>query len=919
MFHLIHIISGSFDISDSESDQSGKNPESRNENESEPEETNPLMRLHVMSEKSNWKNESHGQEEIKDEEEKSSKLIHWISLLLLRIKLQYNLSNTLFTVLLNLIYFIFFVLRHPLHLLFPKTISELEHIANLKVLNKTKIFAVCPNPKCTCLYSIDEISCKVNGKLKAEICKKKLWRKRCNTELSFKKKLSFGRTKMVPYKTYPFLPPSEWIRTFFKEEQFLSLTRDRPEPSKTEYRDIWDGKILQQFLMDPDDMTKPLLKDKMNLALLLYLDFFNPFQRAVYSCGAIYMSVLNIPKGKRFKARWSMLIGLIPGPSEPEGHINTYLSPIIDDLIALYSGIQINSLGPRKIFSRSILLPILADLPASRKMSQYKSHKADLPCDKCCFQAVREKGKIGASGKMSFYSDSNKSFPPRTDKEVRKAMNTYRKATNKTTAQTLSQKSGVKYSELVRLPYFDMVQNFLIDPMHNILMGLVSDIGEVLISNSNEMLTDKEIEILASRLSALRVPYDVGRLPKTMLEKLSARGLKAQQWKNFIVTYARVCLWNIVPYTFYDTTKCLAEAVELMLKDPIMRHEVETISCLLQKHHKLYAKVLGKYAVSVNYHMALHIPALIQNWGPPTSWWCFPYERHIGLLGDINTSGKTVEEEIFRNFVVQHLISASKVPTLDSFQEKYIPSQLKPFIDQCLDDHCAERQEEWSVYLRIQAERVFNGIDCIYKLAPSRAQGKLQTQLRVEREDFPEETAQQWRVQMLPPQRIKQRPKLEFFTELKNYLSDIYEDSLLSVEPRIDTFARCDVNGSTFSSAYNRTDRGQTALVYCVDKLDGSDSEEVSPYYVQVNFFFTARVHLQGLNGATSMKVHHLANVNWFHFANKNHAPDKLAGLPALKSTFYRGDHIVNVRRLIRRVTILQVKKNYQLVANLSR
>ena len=107
MFHLIHIISGSFDISDSENDQSGKTTESRNENESEPEETNPLMRLHVMSEKSNWKNESHGQEEIKDEEEKSSKLIHWISLLLLRIKLQYNLSKTLFTVLLNLLLFIF--------------------------------------------------------------------------------------------------------------------------------------------------------------------------------------------------------------------------------------------------------------------------------------------------------------------------------------------------------------------------------------------------------------------------------------------------------------------------------------------------------------------------------------------------------------------------------------------------------------------------------------------------------------------------------------------------------------------------------------------------------------------------------------------------------------------------------------------
>ena len=83
--------------------------------------------------------------------------------------------------------------------------SELELIANMKVLNKTQIFAVCPSPKYACLYSIYEISCKLNGNLGAEICKKKLWVERCNTELLFqKKKNSFGKTKMVPNKTFIF-------------------------------------------------------------------------------------------------------------------------------------------------------------------------------------------------------------------------------------------------------------------------------------------------------------------------------------------------------------------------------------------------------------------------------------------------------------------------------------------------------------------------------------------------------------------------------------------------------------------------------------------------------------------------------------------------------------------------------------------
>ena len=107
--------------------------------------------------------------------------------------------------------------------------------------------------------------------------------------------------------------------------------------------------------------------------------------------------------------------------------------------------------------------------------------------------------------------------------------------------------------------------------------------GEVLKYNTNELMTDKHGERLANRLNALRVPYDIGRLPKTMLEKMSARGLKAQQWKNFIVTYARVCLWNIVPHTLYDSTKCLGEVVELLLKDPITKHEVNQISDLLHK------------------------------------------------------------------------------------------------------------------------------------------------------------------------------------------------------------------------------------------------------------------------------------------------------------------------------------------------
>ena len=111
-------------------------------------------------------------------------------------------------------------------------------------------------------------------------------------------------------------------------------------------------------------------------------------------------------------------------------------------------------------------------------------------------------------------------------------------------------------------------------------------------------MTDKERETLARRLSVLRVPYDLGRLPKTMLEKMSACGLKAQQWKNFINCHlCKGVSVDIVPYQLYHIVKCLAEVIEIMLKDPITKQEVDEISTLLHEHHALYAKYFGKFEV----------------------------------------------------------------------------------------------------------------------------------------------------------------------------------------------------------------------------------------------------------------------------------------------------------------------------------
>ena len=77
---------------------------------------------------------------------------------------------------------------------------------------------------------------------------------------------------------------------------------------------------------------------------MLYIDWFNPFKHSPYTVGAIYMVIANLPRSERFKKENVVLVGLIPGPSEPPIHINSYLDPLVEELQSLFSdGIQVTS------------------------------------------------------------------------------------------------------------------------------------------------------------------------------------------------------------------------------------------------------------------------------------------------------------------------------------------------------------------------------------------------------------------------------------------------------------------------------------------------------------------------------------------------------------------------------------------------
>ena len=90
---------------------------------------------------------------------------------------------------------------------------------------------------------------------------------------------------------------------------------------------------------------------------------------------------------KRYRRENVILCGIIPGPHEPRGVINSYLSPLVQDLLDFYQGVKLKvvtgMLCPLSLTFKVALISVIADIPAARKVAGIVGHSAKLGCSRC--------------------------------------------------------------------------------------------------------------------------------------------------------------------------------------------------------------------------------------------------------------------------------------------------------------------------------------------------------------------------------------------------------------------------------------------------------------------------------------------------------------------------------------------------------
>lgn len=351
----------------------------------------------------------------------------------------------------------------------PSSLYLLRQFINVDRDYFTK-YVVCP--KCTKLYGYDSCLKVENNRTVAKRCSNTFMsrgrRKTCNAQLVKRVKLKDGKEQFYPINYYCYNSIIEELERLLQREGIPSSCeewRNQPQREGT-LTDVYSGQIWKDF---QNYKRSEFLSAPRNYGLMPNFDFFQPIKhRKDYSVGVLYLVLLNLPRHLRFKWENVIVVGIVPSLDGEPKSLNEFLRPAVDELNALWKGVQLkSSLSSITLKFRAALLCVSADIPAARKLCGFKGHSACLGCSRCL------KVFPGGFGENKDYSGFDReNWQHRTNRQHRINAKRLEKCQTITNRNKLSKEFGINYwSSLLDLEYFDVVRFCAVDPMHNLFLG----------------------------------------------------------------------------------------------------------------------------------------------------------------------------------------------------------------------------------------------------------------------------------------------------------------------------------------------------------------------------------------------------------------------------------------------------------------
>ncbi|KAF7363429.1 hypothetical protein MSAN_00998700 [Mycena sanguinolenta] len=379
-----------------------------------------------------------------------------------------------------------------------------------------------------------------------------------------------------PYLQYPTKSLAEQLAALLSVEGVEAEIEKSLNKAKARipgvYKNIFDGKICQELptadgsrFFFPSD--EAVAAGELRIGVTMGVDWFSYLRSQISashtSCPISY-SLINLPKNLRYRAANLLLAGIMPGPKEANpDQCQRFLRPLINELLRLWKhGVIIATPKyPQGRLVRVALVAVVCDKPAAHKLGGFGSHNHTNFCTMCW---------ITQGMKATPAAFQQNGFPARTDAEHRRLQSEYLKCTTKSARDAFVRKHATRWSELYRLPYFNLCEMIVIDPMHNLFLGVVKTHFYHIWVQLNVLRKTKELRSLHALLSKLKLPAHLGRLPSCIGEPTGG-SLTADQWLNFCTIVAPL----IIPQLWQ-------EYIPEEVPQELAQHHVQEITAILE-------------------------------------------------------------------------------------------------------------------------------------------------------------------------------------------------------------------------------------------------------------------------------------------------------------------------------------------------
>ncbi|GBC21594.2 hypothetical protein GLOIN_2v1775288 [Rhizophagus irregularis DAOM 181602=DAOM 197198] len=569
-----------------------------------------------------------------------------------------------------------------------------------------------------------------------------------------------------------------------------------------------------------------------------------------------------------------LTLGILPGPKEVSLHkVNHYLAPIVNELETLWAGLTLNRTykcenGKRV---RGALILVSCDIPATRKICGHVS--ALVSCHRC------EKKANYENGQHNFAGMDDVGYSARDSNEHRQNALGWRRCNSDAARKRFVKETGVRWSELLHLSYFDPIRFITVDPMHCLFLGIAKWIVKRIWIDGG-ILTPNSLNKIQKKMDEFQIPSDLGRIPGKIHSGEGFTNFTADQWRIFFTIYSTVSLWEhlsdvdrrILNHFVRVCSILVNRILESNLVDEAHRSLIEIVK-LIENHH-------GRDKITPNLHLSLHLRDCSSDYGPLYAFWCFSFERMNGILGSLPNSNRKIESELMRRLMfdkqIENIISSGiEVKGLELLNSQRTIGSLS-----VTDEFSSDEMHRF--WLNSQ------------NIKDSQISGK---------EGFPGE--------FLKPVSHNILLSSEMLNLMVEYYNTTYEsfgfrrplveglDNDIIIRVKINQFGRCRIGSEVFGSSLSLR---HVKSSYVLAKFI-TDDEDVDTYPGQIQYYFTHVVDFP--DGPVE---HFLAYVRWYKHANSTNiryyfSSDEICNVELWNTEFYpiSRDCIIPVHHILGR------------------